>query len=104
MEFGVPLLLGNKKEYLEVAGYKQIPNHCEAKLEVDEQWISNVDNFGNSHFPRFHIIRMGKDWFIHRDFHSTQEGHKTSTKKSPETLLEIKRLKRIYAITRKTAN
>ena len=104
MEFGIVLNTCHKRNFLIEAGYRQVPNHCEAHIKYDEQWISNVDNFGTSHFPRFHIIKVGKQWFIHRDYYNNGDNHRTTIKKCPETLKEIKRLNKLYATKSKTTS
>ena len=55
-----------KSHILSAGGYKQMPNHVDSKLQVDEQWISNT-TFSGSHFPRFHFIRDGAIWYVHYD-------------------------------------
>lgn len=85
-----------RSKRLEEMGYKKVPNHFESDLQVDEQWITNTDKFGNSHFPRFHIIKDKGRSFIHYDF-IQGEKHITIVVWCKQIKEEIKRLK-YYAI------
>lgn len=70
MEYGCPINVLFKvkfnSEILIKAGYKQVPNHVESKIDADEQWISNATMI-KVNFPRFHIYRFGNKWFMHQD-------------------------------------
>lgn len=98
MKHGIKYLCCHKPEFLTKAGYRLVPKHCESNLEVHAQWISNIDNFGNSHFPRFHIIHKDHldGWFIHYDYFKDGE-HRSIDYKCPELKQEIKRLNILYA-------
>lgn len=86
---------------LKTGGYKQVPTHCESSLEVDEEWITNVNIIGRTLFPRFHILKVGRAWYIHFDyFLGTQK--RTKVDKCPEILEEIERLRKIKLVHRPT--
>lgn len=85
MQYGVPLNV--KETTILKNGYIIIPTHCESSLQVDVQYITPWVNHA-----RFHIIKEGKQCFIHQDKFIDDEGHRTYTKKTPEILKEIKRL------------
>jgi len=94
MNYGVPLKDIRKSEkFLEHAGYRKIANHFESDFQPDHQWISNATQFKAS-FPRFHISKIGKQYFIHYDYF-VGDDKRTNIKKCPEILEEIKRLHRL---------
>lgn len=95
MDYGVLLERKNieiKHKLLKKAGYINLPNHVDG-FKVDEQWISNT-TWNESLFPRFHIIRNDKCWYIHYDFFNAGEDeHRTTITMCEEIYQEIKRLK-----------
>lgn len=96
MKYGI--LLNSKingikinSEILEKKGYRQVPNHCDG-MQVDEQWISNALGF-EAKFPRFHIIKNERQYYLHYDyFVKNEDKHRTCIKKSPEIMAERARL------------
>lgn len=88
---GVQIWRKVKVEKLEKRGYKKVPNHSYSDFQPDEQWISRTDELGRSLFPRYHVVRYGKKWFIHYDYILYGE-HKTSVSKNENLIIEINRI------------
>ena len=63
---GTRLLFKPSDTHLEKLGYKQLPVHSYSHVKVDKQWFTNV-KFPKPCFPRFHISKLGKDYYLHCD-------------------------------------
>ncbi len=65
---------------LQAAGYKKLPNHVNSQRKVNENWISQ-SKWNKNEFPRFHLEKMGKEWYLHFDFfRDGEENHSVDTK------------------------
>ncbi len=80
------------------AGYRHVFNHVLSRVSFEDQWISNTSSFGEAMFPRFHIVKKNRKWFIHYDYFEAgaQDSHATKTR-CKEITEEIKRLKTTYS-------
>lgn len=79
---------------LKAAGYKKLPPHSYEKNPQSENWITQ-SKWNKNEFPRFHLIKTGKDWDLHYDFWKKGfDKHSTDTK-SQIVRNERQRLKKL---------
>lgn len=84
---------GINKKTLLAAGYRQVPSHPFSKTKATVEMIRTF--YKHQEFPRYHALKVGKQYDLHIDFHRYHNRKINSTNGGELLLREYKRILKI---------
>jgi hypothetical protein len=83
-------------EIMAMAGYKKLPSHSFSRTGETDNWISNANGF-RPDFPRFHLVRVKGEWYLHRDLRRIHGDGEGGVERRGEVInCEIRRLRQMW--------